>query len=177
MIERGFELKFLLKFIGSITVGFIIIITALYFVLPHDDVLNYYEAVTSFINTSDALVRTFIIAGIIEVVFIIVIINFISIFASHKLAGPAYRLGKILENFADGDLTQTVRFRNYDPLKEVEHVFNNTLKEFTQKLKAIDETNNSMNKAREELDGTAESIEKFKEKISILEKEIEKFTL
>jgi len=177
MIERSFESKFLLNFIISVIAGFVIIIATLYIVLPRDDVLHYYEAIFSFIQVKNVLVKTFIIAGVIELAFIALVITIISILASHKLAGPIYRLEKTLENFADGDLTRVVRFRRYDPLRDVERTFNNSLKEFAQRLKTIDEANDNMNKAREKLDGTAESIEKFKEEIDTLEKEIEKFKL
>lgn len=175
MIEKRFELKFLLKYIVSIIAGFAIIIAALYLVLPRADVMHYYEAISSLIKTSDALVRTFIIAGLIEFVFIIFVINFISIPASHKIAGPISRLEKTLENFADGDVTKTVRFRYYDPLRNVANTFNNSLKNFAQMLRAIEQANNNMNKAREKLDGTVKSINKFKKSVVALEKEIEKF--
>ncbi len=175
MIEKRFELKFLLKYIVSIIAGFAIILIALYLVLPRADVMHYYEAISLLIKTSDTLVRTFIIAGLIEFVFIIFVINFISILASHKIAGPIYRLEKTLENFADGDVTRTVRFRYYDPLRNVANTFNNSLKEIAQMFRTIEQANNNMNKAREKLDGTVNSIDKFKESVVALEKEIEKF--
>lgn len=175
MIEKRFELKFLLKYIVSIIAGFAIIIAALYLVLPRADVMHYHEAISSLIKTSDALVKIFITAGLIEFVFIIFVISFISILASHKIAGPIFRLEKTLENFADGDVTKTVHFRNYDPLRNVANTFNNSLKEFTQMLRAIEQANNNMNKAREKLDGTVKSSGKFKESVVALEKEIEKF--
>lgn len=175
MIEKRFELKFLLKYIISIIAGFTIIIAALYLVLPRADVMHYYEAISSLVMANDALVRTFIIAGLIEIVFVIFVIGFISILASHKIAGPISRMEKTSENFADGDVTKTVRFRDYDPLRNVENTFNNSLKKFAQMLRAIEQANNNMNKAREKLDGTVKSTDKFKESVVALEKEIEKF--
>jgi methyl-accepting chemotaxis protein len=80
-----------------------------------------------------------------------------------------------LENFADGDVTKTVHFRDYDPLRNIANSFNNSLKEFAQMLRAIEQANNNMNKAREKLDGTVKSIDKFKESVVAVEKEIEKF--
>jgi methyl-accepting chemotaxis protein len=177
MIEKSFESKFFLKYIVSIIASFGIILIALYLVLPRNEVLQYYEAISSFIKTSDALVKTFVIAGLIDFAFIILLITIISILASHKIAGPIYRLEKKLENFADGDLAGKVYFRQYDPLKNVANTFNNTLGEITQRIKAIDDAADSTNKAREKLDGSAKSIEAFRDRIIALENEIEKFKL
>jgi len=177
MIEKGFESKFLLKFIVCITISFFVSVTVFYFILPNRDVLNYYEAVSSFITANNSLGMTFIIAGTIEFVLIVIVISIISIFTSHKLAGPIYRAEKILDSFADGDMTQKLRFRKYDPLKDVEDAYNKAIREFTQKLKAVDEANNKMNKAREGLDGSSESIEKFKDEVINLKEKLEKFKI
>ncbi len=177
MIEKGFESKFLLKFIACITISFFVSVTVFYFMLPNRDVLNYYEAVSSFITANNSLGMTFIIAGTIEFVLIVIVISIISIFTSHKLAGPIYRAEKILNSFADGDMTQKLRFRKYDPLKDVEDAYNKAIREFTQKLKAVDEANNKMNKAREGLDGSSESIEKFKDEVINLKEKLEKFKI
>lgn len=177
MIEKNFDSKFFLKYIAGLIAGFGIILYAIYLVLPRSDVILYYDAVYSFIKTSDALVKTFVIAGLIGFVFIILLTAIISILASHKIAGPIYRLEKKLENFANGDLTSKVYFRQYDPLKNIANTFNNTLGETAQRVKAIGAAADSTNKAREELDGSAKSIEAFRDRIIALENEIEKFKL
>jgi len=177
MLEKNFASKFFLKYIVGIIAVFGIILSAIYLVLPHNDVIHYYEAVYSFIKTSDALVETFVIAGLINFAFIILLTAIISILASLKIAGPIYRLEKKLENFADGDLTGKVYFRQYDPLKNIANTFNNTLVETAQRVKAIYAAADSTNKAREKLDGSAKSIEAFRDRIIALENEIEKFKL
>ena len=177
MIERNFESRFFLKYTVGIIAGFGIILSAIYLGSPRSDVIHYYEAVYSFIKTSDALVKTFVIAGLIDFAFIILLTTIISILASHKIAGPIYRLEKKLENFADGDLTSKVYFRQYDPLKNIANTFNNTLGETAQRVKAIYAAADSTNKAREKLDGSGKSIETFRDRIIALENEIEKFKL
>lgn len=177
MIEKNFESKFFLKYIVGIIASFGIILSAIYLVLPRNDVIHYYEAIYSFIKTGDALLKTFVIAGLINFTFIILLTTIISILASHKIAGPIYRLEKKLENFADGDLTSKVYFRQYDPLKNIANTFNNAIGETAQRVKAIDAAADSMNKAREKLDGSAKSVEAFRDRIIALENEIEKFKL
>jgi methyl-accepting chemotaxis protein len=177
MIERVFIIKFLLKFTCSVIAGLFIILLSIFLVIPNKNVLHYYEAISAFININKTLFNTFLIAGAIELVFIIIVVHIVSIFASHKFAGPLYRLEKIIEDISDGKLKQTVRFRKYDPLREVEDACNNSINELTGNIKAISKAFEEMNKSKEELDGTEGSISKFKERISALETEIEKFKI
>ena len=175
MIAKSFEAKFLFKVMGSVVGGFSIIIAAVSLILSREEVLHYYEAVFLFISTNKALVKTFIAAGAIELIFIAGVITFISIYASHKLAGPVYRLEKILGMFGDGDLRQRVRFRKYDPIKGVEESFNRSVEGLGEKLRAVEGACEEADRAREGIDGSEESVERFRKKVSILEREIEKF--
>lgn len=175
MIKKKFMLYFLLKFIGSVTAGFILIFLFLYFVLPPDIKIPFYKTLSALLGTDSVIVIAFAVAGTIEIVFITVVIIFISIGSSQKLAGPVFRLQKFVKDFEGGDLTGNLHFRKNDPLEEVEKVYNSSLKGLNKRLKSIEETYEVMNKAREELDKTAESVNVFKEKVIVLEKEIGKF--
>ena len=177
MIERNFESRFFLKYTVGIIAGFGIILSAIYLGSPRSNVIHYYEAVYSFIKTSDTLVKIFVIAGLIGFAFITLLTTIIAILASHKIAGPICRLEKKLENFADGDLTGKVDFRQSDPLKNIAIAFNNAIGETAQRVKAIDAAADRTNKAREKLDGSAKSVEAFRDRIIAFENEIEKFKL
>jgi len=48
---------------------------------------------------------------------VVVVMGLLSIFISHKIAGPVYRLEKILAQTLDGDLNVTVRLRKNDELQ------------------------------------------------------------
>ncbi|MFH1458893.1 MAG: HAMP domain-containing protein [Candidatus Omnitrophota bacterium] len=49
---------------------------------------------------------------------------FASIIVSHKVAGPVYRLQKVAHKVARGDLSQNVRLRRNDELKNLSQAFN-----------------------------------------------------
>jgi nitrogen fixation/metabolism regulation signal transduction histidine kinase len=44
------------------------------------------------------------------------------LYYTHRIAGPAYRLGMVLKDVARGKLNGTVKFRNNDELKELEEI-------------------------------------------------------
>ncbi len=50
-----------------------------------------------------------------------------SIIISHKVAGPVYRLQMVARQVAKGDLTQTVRLRSDDELKNLSAAFNTVI--------------------------------------------------
>ncbi|MBI9074484.1 MAG: methyl-accepting chemotaxis protein [Desulfatibacillum sp.] len=57
------------------------------------------------------LMTNFIILGLVTVAVIV-----LTLFASHKIAGPLFRLNKELEDIAEGDLTKVVKLRSKDQI-------------------------------------------------------------
>ena len=58
------------------------------------------------------------------VITFVVIIGFISLFVSHKIAGPVYRLEETTKLIASGDLTHKVHLRQGDELGDLQDAFN-----------------------------------------------------
>ncbi|HNV70400.1 MAG TPA: methyl-accepting chemotaxis protein [Candidatus Ozemobacteraceae bacterium] len=56
-------------------------------------------------------------------VFLLIIAS-LSIFVSHKIAGPVYRFERLARVITKGDLTQSVRLRSGDELRELQDAFN-----------------------------------------------------
>lgn len=54
----------------------------------------------------------------------ILVIASLSIFVSHKIAGPVYRLERTTRLIASGDLTHSVKLRHGDELKDLQDAFN-----------------------------------------------------
>lgn len=57
---------------------------------------------------------------------VIIELGFLTIFISHKVAGPIYRLAKFAEGLREGDLTTRIYLRKGDELVEVASDFNQT---------------------------------------------------
>ncbi|MDD5686350.1 MAG: HAMP domain-containing protein [Elusimicrobia bacterium] len=60
-----------------------------------------------------------------KLVVLIVVVFIISIFVSHKFAGPIFRFEKSCDTIAEGDLTHRVHLRAGDELMELQERFNN----------------------------------------------------
>jgi len=71
--------------------------------------------------------------------FIVIIfaIAILAIFVSHKIAGPVYRLERSAKILASGDLTQNLKLRHGDELKDLQDAFN-SMSESLRKMIAKD---------------------------------------
>lgn len=175
MIEKIFKLKFFIKFTAIIIGSIALMAFVLYAYLPKPDITRYTDVVTSFVTADDMLMPVFVAAEAIEVIVIIVVIALMSVFASHKIAGPIYRVEKTIECLLNADFTRTVRFRSYDQLQCIAEALNNTCRKFGEKLGAVSSAYKAVEKERKETENTSGSLEKLKEKIDILGREIKRF--
>lgn len=85
----------------------------------------------------------------------IVIIGFISVFVSHKIAGPVYRLEETTKLIAAGDLTHKVHLRQGDELGDLQDAFNSM----------SDSLCNMVKKDREVIDRLGKTGDSLRQKI------------
>jgi nitrogen fixation/metabolism regulation signal transduction histidine kinase len=71
-------------------------------------------------------------------IFIIIIqIALMTIFFSHKIAGPLYRLEKACHSLIEGNYTEKVTLRKGDEMQNLAGLFNETIKLTNDRLKAL----------------------------------------
>jgi len=90
----------------------------------------------------------------------------LSVFVSHKIAGPVYRLERSAKAVASGDLTQSVKLRHGDELADLQDAFN-SMSESLRRMVAKDRevisrlitAGNRLNEQLQKKKHDAESIE------------------
>lgn len=87
----------------------------LYFIANRDLTQSYFAAHLALKNVQQILFPAIIIANVV----MLVLSGVVLIFYTHRIAGPAYRLGMALRQIAKGDLNQKVIFRKNDYLQEL----------------------------------------------------------
>lgn len=70
---------------------------------------------------------------------VITILGVISIFVTHKIAGPAYNIKKTLANVAAGNLDSSVKLRKKDELKDLAEDINEIINELRMCVALIEE--------------------------------------
>lgn len=138
-IEKAFQAKFILKFCALVVFGGLLTIGLLYF-------LAMKSATVSFVN-SRVVVRStadFILPILIQTVAIVVVIVgfatvIVTLFVSHKIAGPLYRLKKVMQELEGGDFSQDFHIRHLDQLQDLAKTFNSAIKKIRERMQILKE--------------------------------------
>ncbi|MCB1196456.1 HAMP domain-containing protein [bacterium] len=124
---------------------------------------------------------------VVKVVSLLVIgslcIGGLSLFTSHRIAGPIFRLNTSLKRVARGNLSERVAFRKNDFFHDVAANFNSMVESFekkvTEETKIVDEMNKQvddivsrMNLAQLDRNATIESLEQLKQMIAGLQQKL-----
>lgn len=118
-IEKRFQISFILKFCVLVIIGSLLTGALVYFLSQRSTTVVFEHSRALVKSTSDfllpLLMQTIIVVSIIVAVATIVL----TLFISHKIAGPLYRLKKELANIGIGDLTGDFSLRRDDQLQDV----------------------------------------------------------
>lgn len=136
-IEKSFQSRFILKFCALIVLGGFLTIVLLYFLAT--------KSTTVTVVNSRVLVRTtadFILPILIQTVAIVTVIMglaaiAVTLFVSHKIAGPLYHFKKAIEELGGGDLSRDFRIRRLDQLQVLAVAFNDTIKKLRERMQVI----------------------------------------
>jgi len=136
-IEKSFQTRFIMKFCGLVAFGGLLTIGLLY--------LWAARATTVSIVDSRVVVKTaanFILPLLIQTVIIVTVIVAIAtiavtLFVSHKIAGPLYRFKKVIEAMGEGDFLNQVKIRKGDQLQDLAKAFDDMIVKNRVKIKAL----------------------------------------
>ncbi len=113
------------------------------------------------------------------IVVFILVIAILSIFVSHKIAGPVFRLEETSRAIASGDLTCQIQLRHGDELQDLQEAFNkmsDSLRNMVAKdREVIDKLVNTGNRLRETIDQkkfSPESIEAIARDLHVVVEEL-----
>ena len=128
---------------------------------------SYFSAHWKIKKTMDLLLPSLLIINFAG----LIVGTIVNIFFVHRITGPIHRLCRILKDVGNGNLSHTIKFRDYDELKELAFASNEMmalLKERIHKLKTISvsvekdikETNGMENKLPSDLKLTVDKLVK-----------------
>lgn len=175
MIEKGFERRFVLKFAGIVLAGTGIIALSLYLALPGQKITHYGESIRSFIRAQSSLSPSITKAYIVESIVAPLIVVFVAIFASHKIAGPLYRLRTVLNGLLTTLRAKPVTLRKGDQLKYAADGFNAMVKGLEDRFGAISEAYEEAEQTRKRLEDDKQAVTEMREKIEALGRAIRRF--
>jgi methyl-accepting chemotaxis protein len=118
-IRSDFTAGFQIKFILAMVLGALLTTLAIYFYLDQGLGPNYFDALATLSTVEAALTSSLVITFCLQLFLIFILTIGLTLFVSHKIAGPVFRYEGSLTEILEGDLRTDVRTRDGDQLKSM----------------------------------------------------------
>jgi signal transduction histidine kinase len=137
-IDKDFQSKFILKFCGLVTLGSVLIIAGLYILAQVATTVSIVNARVVVTSAAD-----FILPLLVQTVLVVTLIvggaaAAITLFVSHKIAGPLFRFRQICKELASGNFTNQVCLRKGDQLHAFAGEFNDMIAAVRNHVKTME---------------------------------------
>lgn len=180
-VKQDFQGRFILRFFLTILLSAIVFTIILSIFSAHTITITYKDSFLRIEKTPKALFYEIIRAHGLYIFLIGVGISTLSLFLSHRIAGPLYRFEKSIEEIIRGNLSFRIKLRKKDEAKELAESINRmieTLSSHLLQIKAITddieanllETKKVIEEQKggavESLDRTVQTLEELKKALS-----------
>lgn len=169
-IDKKFQTNFILRFCLLVVVTGVFIMAVLYALAGKATTVSFVNLRVLVQTTADfifpLLVQTLIASTVIVGLATIVV----TLFVSHRIAGPSYRFKKVLGSLGEGDFSLSCKIRPKDSLKDVAVAFNDMIGQTQKKLGLIDKDLADLKKKLE-----AGDLKEIKRSVSEVEKALHSF--
>lgn len=175
-IKKEFQRNFIMKFCVVVILGSLISGGILYWMSKSTVTTTFENSRLTIKSTADYILPSVILSSLVVILGTGVATIFITLFTSHKIAGPLYRMEKDVQEFTTGNLNVRFGLRQDDELKLLASSLD--IMAVTMKTRVSD-----IKKAVVELESAVESSkmavmsEKAKEKLQNIKIEISKFKI
>ncbi len=141
LVDLGFKLRFMLIFC-LITLTAVSLASLLFYFLTYRELSHDYGEAFFALQSVKRAVFPLLFASIQSVALLALVsiaIAVLSLFYSHKIAGPIYRFEKAVEAVGSGDLTCVVRLRAGDQILGIEKTMCTSINLMNQRVKGIND--------------------------------------
>lgn len=150
-INRGSQLRFVTHLCGSVLIGAVLSIAVFYYWTYAECGITYYQTLLTLHGLRQNILPATIFTGLTVTIVITAAILAVTLFASHKIAGPIYRLERSLESIGSGDLTLKIRFRPHDAVSGIAEEINSLTHNLNEKISDISRNLKEIRKEAEEI--------------------------
>jgi methyl-accepting chemotaxis protein len=176
-INKSFQSRFIIKFCLLIALACLVFGGMVYMLSMASSTTAFENSRLIIKSTADYLLPLIILTALITTVVISLAVVSVTLFISHKIAGPAYRFERVAEDVADGDLSIKVKLRANDQLQFVAESLDVMVKSLNRKLSSLREKVDNLSIAIDKQDKNKPSSNEIKELINDISTEINKFKL
>ncbi|THB71468.1 MAG: methyl-accepting chemotaxis protein [Desulfovibrio sp.] len=123
-IKKDFQLRFIVKFCIIVLLGSVLSTALVYYFSSDTLTSTFHNSRLALRTTSEVILPAIIYTNLITLAVISLAAVSVTLYISHKIAGPLYRFETDLELIAKGDLTKRIRLRKEDQLKDLANSLN-----------------------------------------------------
>jgi len=136
-VKKDFQLSFILRFCLIVLIGGVLS-SGLLLLMTRDTLTSsFHNSHLTVQNTWSAILPDVIMTGIITLVLITLATAIVTLFISHKIGGPLFRLEKEVKEIGDGNLTKKVTFRAKDQITPLADALTGMASELNGKVLGI----------------------------------------
>lgn len=174
-IKKEFQRNFIFKFSALVALGALISGAVIYYMSKSTVTTTFVNSRLAIKSTADFILPAVLLSSAVVFILIGLATVAVTLFTSHKIAGPLYRLEKDLGELIAGNLGITFSLRKSDEIKPIAvtlNILTQTLKTHVTLIKkAVDELEAKLNASCKDIPPEA------KAKLENLKKEIAKFKI
>ena len=171
-INKKFQRNFIIKFCSLVALGSVISAAVIYEMSKATVTTTFENSRLAIKTTADFILPTVLLSGAVVIVVIGVATIIITLFTSHKIAGPLYRMDKDVQEVAAGNLAKRFNLRQGDEIRPLAE----SLDRMAERLRVdIAEAKNAFSELESAPDLGPASSAKAKDALRRLKSVIEKF--
>lgn len=166
-IKKKFQRDFILKFLILVVAGVFISGAIIYLLSRGTLTTTFDNSRLAIRNTADYMLPVVLLSSAAVMIIIGFAAIIMTLFISHKIAGPLYRIGKDVDELAGGNLNVRFVLRGGDEIKELAHKLDDMALSFSSRALAIKKALGSLESSLKDISPeTKKKIQELKEAIS-----------
>ncbi|HWR57575.1 MAG TPA: methyl-accepting chemotaxis protein [Thermodesulfovibrionales bacterium] len=136
-ISKEFQGRFVLRFFLAILAGAVVFTLIFSIFSAHTITVTYEDSILKVDRTPKALAIEIVRTYGVYIVLLGLGISLVSLFLSHRIAGPLYRLERSVEELTKGNLSFNITLRRKDELKELAASLNEMIRVLSDQIRDI----------------------------------------
>ena len=137
LIDKKFQGKFILKFSLIVIMGSLIMMAILYAAGRYSTTVVIADSRVRVSTTADFLLPILFQTVFVVTVFVGFLTILLTLFFSHKVAGPIYRFRKVLETLKNGDFSSSFSIRQHDQFHGLTDDFNSMIQSIRDRINIL----------------------------------------
>jgi len=136
-IKKRFQRNFILKFFTLLLLGALISGAIIYFMSRGTLTTTFDNSRLAIRSTADYILPSILLSGATVIIITGFAAIIMTLFASHKIAGPLYHIGKDIDELASGNLNVRFVLRGGDEIKELAYKLDSMAQSLSSRAAAI----------------------------------------